>query len=263
MADTFTMRDSLGAVWAVLAALSGLGLVLLGLGFLCFSEAAGRKSLLGKEEFVLSARVISADKVDPANDGQPVIATGLLRTNQTIEDAIFGVTFTDVVSAYREVSMRQHDEVWVGSGDSERMTGHKQVWSSESIPCPTKPNPPRPVNSKFIMASDYRVGAFSIPKDMAAHIEGSKLSGGETYAIIKGKASAASLKGSAGRPQSISGSRALAAPLLWFGFLFLISFKISLKARPGFAAFLATVAVPLGMLAAHLFVWRVQPYLNL
>ena len=166
------MRDNLGAFGHVLATLFGLALLILGAWILYTPDEFRRKAELGKDEFARLARPVDAREIDPKNQGKPVIVTGDIKGTTLIKDDLFGVKFPDAISVYREVTMCQNDENWVGSGDDERMVGYKQIWSEESEPCPTMPNPPMPMNSQLLMGKDYRVGAFTISRDLAGILEG-------------------------------------------------------------------------------------------
>ena len=322
----------MGAVWFVVKTLLGLGLVVWGVLILHAPESFIRKAFLGKDEFIRLARTISADKIDPANQGQPVVVTGMLTgSKEPLVDSVLGAKIPGVVSAYRLVEMFQNDEVWTGSGDNERMSGHRQVWSEEPYTCPSKPNPPFPLSSKFFLSPDCRVGKFSIPKEMAGDISGKTvllpsisldrtmaalgewesqpdyyfvtrsqkkakgvgnlrirykvlepcevtvlgvqqgdriepfidMAGGETYAIIKGKGSSASVKktASANKPRGMGWPRFWAFFPLWLGFGLLISAKLGKDKSFSLVAFLSFLCVPVTMALVHLAVWHLIPRL--
>ena len=166
------MRDNLGAFGQVLVTLFGLGLLVLGAWILYTPDEFRRKAELGKDEFARLARPVDARKIEPKNQGKPVIVTGDIKGTTLIKDEVLGTKFPDAVSVYREVTMCQNDENWVGSGDNERMAGYNKIWSEELEPCPSLPNPPMPMRSQLFMGTDYKVGAFTISRDLAGLLEG-------------------------------------------------------------------------------------------
>lgn len=166
------MRDGLGVVAQVVLTLIGLGFLALGVWTLYTPEEFLRKAALGKDEFTRLAVTVDARKLDPKNQGKPVIVTGEITTKSVIKDPVLGTSFPGAISVYREVKMHQYDERWEGSGDNERLVGHTQVWSEESEPCPSRPNPPMPLHSQLFLGTDYKVGVFAIPREMAAELDG-------------------------------------------------------------------------------------------
>lgn len=166
------MKDNLGALGQVLVTLFGLGLLALGVWGLYGPDEFLRKADMGKDEFAKLAVTIDAKKIDPKNQGKPVIATGELTCQSLLKDPGLGPSFPGAVSAYREVTMRQYDERWEGSGDSERLAGYNLIWSEVVEPCPSRPNPPMPLGSQVLVGKDYKVGAFTIPRELALEIEG-------------------------------------------------------------------------------------------
>lgn len=120
-----------------------------------------------RDDFAQSAKPVSSGRVDPANQDQPVIISGELRSKQGVRDPELGVEFPTACSVLREVSMLQWDEVWEG----EKLRGHTQIWSSEPVDCPSKPNPPFPIGSKFMVAPDCHIDAFTVPSDLVSELE--------------------------------------------------------------------------------------------
>jgi hypothetical protein len=145
---------------AVAAALAGLGLL----------EFEHRAAAREREAVIDQVKPVPADKVDPANEGQLVIITGQLTSSETLNDEPLGVKLEGRPVAYREVSMLQFDEVWTGRGDSEQLTGVRQIWSDEPIWCPSKPNPRFPIPSKLLVAGHSKLGAFSIPTELVEEL---------------------------------------------------------------------------------------------
>lgn len=152
----------------------GILLTIGGLLLLFLLEVEQRKAQQELQEFLDQVKPVAIDRVDPANNGQPVVLTGLLSSEKTIVDKPFGAKLQGKLSAYREVSMLQNEEVWSGQGDDAKVTGVRQVWSDEPIACPTRPNPGFPFKSEFLVAEDCRMGAFTIPRELVAELSPTK-----------------------------------------------------------------------------------------
>jgi hypothetical protein len=166
------MRDNLGAAWTVFNILLGLALVFGGAALLFHAEQERRLASMSQDEFAKTAITIEAGKIDPKNQGKPVVVTGMLTCDTKLEDPDLGAKFPGAILADRKVLMYQNDEVWVGSGDDERFAGHTQLWSEEAISCPSKPNPPMPLAPRSFFGENYKVGKFTIPKEMATDLDG-------------------------------------------------------------------------------------------
>ncbi len=156
--------------------LFGLILFVVAFPVLFTNEGRAVKRQKTLEEGAQSVASVSADEVNPANDGALVHLTGKAVTDEMLEDPEFGVS-AQAIKLQRSVEMYQWDETEqsdtktkVGGG-TETVTeySYSQRWSSRLIPSSEFKDPAghtnptsMPFESKDLQADKVTVGAFRL-----------------------------------------------------------------------------------------------------
>ena len=131
-----------------------------------------------------SVVLVSADSVNPANEGRLVHLSGMATTAETLTDPVFAVTLP-ALRLVREVEMfewqeEKKDEKTKNAGGSETTTTtytYDKKWSdalirSEAFKKPVDHHNPgtMPYDGKDLLAASAKVGAFSFPEDAIKHL---------------------------------------------------------------------------------------------
>ena len=128
---------------------------------------------------------ISADRVDPANEGQLVHLTGLATTNETLSDAEFDVS-AQALKLEREVEMYQWEEnkstkkvKKTGGGTRTETTySYEKVWSSRQINSQSFNRPDGHENpdsmlysTQVYVADNITVGSFTLSRSLVEQLD--------------------------------------------------------------------------------------------
>ncbi len=117
---------------------------------------------------------ISADKVDPANEGKLVLVSGTITCPDTLTDPRFGVSIPNVRSLSRKVEMYQWEERRTTTRDGTHENAgyspsysYSKIWSSDRIPSetfkqPGHDNPDGKHTSDSWRSSSAKLGAFDL-----------------------------------------------------------------------------------------------------
>jgi predicted transcriptional regulator len=158
--------------------------------FLLFwNEGRGVKTARSLSEGQIRIVPVSADAVDPEQDGRLVHLIGKLHTPDAgVRDPELGIRFPDAVKVRRSVEMYQ----WKGTNKSKGSPPsytYKTVWENDRIDsadyAEDRKNPPFPFGYKRMTADTVKLGAFILSTGVARHIttsdkillEGSRLEG--------------------------------------------------------------------------------------
>lgn len=164
---------------AIVGVLMGLVFVVVSIGLLFWNEGRAIRTAQGLTEGAGIVRSVSADKVDPSNDGRLVHVSGMLSTAGPVADPDFAIRA-------RGVRLERHVEVYqwkeethsesrtrLGGGE-ERTTTYKYVrtWSDKSIDSDRfreprgHTNPVMLYQSRDSLAAGTRLGAFAVPNSL-------------------------------------------------------------------------------------------------
>lgn len=171
--------------------LSGISILLaiVAVVLLFWNEGRSVKTYKSLKEGSSAVVSISAEDVDPANDGKLVHLTGQIETSGVLEDAIFGVT-SEGIRLIRTVEMYLWDEEKKSEtkkklgGGTETVTTYTPVkkWSSSLIDSNSfhkenknNSNPESmPYKSQNLSVSEAKLGAFDLPKSLFSQVKQSK-----------------------------------------------------------------------------------------
>lgn len=165
---------------ALAGALIGLALVVGSVGMLFWNEGRAIRTAQGFAEGADVVVDVVADRIDPANDGKLIHASGMLTSEAPVADLEFGLRVA-AVRLQRQVDMYQWKEETAtesrtrfGGGD-ERATTYKYVraWSDKPVDSTRfkeprgHANPPMPFQSQEAVAPGIRLGAFAVPASLS------------------------------------------------------------------------------------------------
>lgn len=185
--------------------LVGVVLVLVSLVLLWWNEGRAVQTAKSLEEGGGVVLPISADKIDPGNEGKLVYLSGLATTDETLKDPVFNVS-GQALRLSRDVEMYQWDES--KEQQQEKKLGGKEVttttysynkgWHSSLINSANfekqreHENPAAmPYKNETYKARKVTLGAFILPAGLAGRISGDQqLSAAESQipAKLRGKA---------------------------------------------------------------------------
>lgn len=192
MADSFTesSRQSWGS--RIVSSLTG---VVIGILFipgsiilLSWNEHRAITTTHSLSEAGSAAVDISADKVDPANDGRLVHVTGEVTTKAGVSDSMFAIS-ANALRLRRGVQMFQwkqnesNEEKKNLGGSTETVTtySYEKVWSGDLIDSSSFKQPDGHANPAAMIAEaaavgapDAMLGAFSVPEDIIDMMGGDK-----------------------------------------------------------------------------------------
>lgn len=164
---------------AVFGILIGFVLIAISIGLLFWNEGRAIRTAQGLSEGAGIVRSVSADRVDPANNGRLIHVSGMLSTAGPVADPDFALRV-------RGVRLERHVEVYqwkeethsetrtkLGGGE-ERTTTYKyvRVWSDKPIDSDRfreprgHTNPVMTYQSREAMAAGTRLGAFAVPETL-------------------------------------------------------------------------------------------------
>jgi len=188
--DSFTETTSEGWRSRIRGSIKGIliGIVLLVVSFpvLFFNEGRAIKTQKGYEEAGGAVVSVSADKVDPANDGKLVHLTAEATTTETLTDSKFGIAVENVISLKRSAEMYQWDEDIKteskkkpgGSKETKKTYTYDKEWSSSLINSADfkktagHENPSSmPVKGDSQTAGTVTVGAFKLASGLVSQID--------------------------------------------------------------------------------------------
>ncbi len=159
--------------------LMGFVLIPLSVVLLFWNEGRAIKTARGLDEGAGIVRTVSADRVDPSNDGRLIHVTGMLSPGGPVTDPDFGIR-TSAVRLVRHVEMFQWKEetqtesrTKLGGGE-ERTTTYKYVraWSDKPIESGKfkeprgHTNPLMTYQSRQSISPGTRLGSFVVPDGM-------------------------------------------------------------------------------------------------
>ena len=164
---------------AIVGVLIGLALIVVSIGVLFWNEGRAIKTAQGLTEGAGIVRSVSADTVDPGNDGRLIHVSGMLSTAGPVADPDFAVR-ARAVRLERNVEVYQwkeetHTETRTKfGGGEERTTTYKYVrtWSDKPIDSDRfkeprgHTNPVMTYQSREALAAGTRLGAFAVPDSL-------------------------------------------------------------------------------------------------
>lgn len=154
------LSNSFGAI------IAGLLLVPLACWGLFWNEGRAVKTARALEEGQGLVQAIGTQRVDPAFNGKLIHVTGEVRSQQGVQDDLFGVTAKGI-KLYRKVEMLQWVEKESGSGQDRKFT-YSQEWSERAIDSSRfrvsqgHQNPPMRWQSARFSARDARIDAYPL-----------------------------------------------------------------------------------------------------
>ena len=173
---------------SIAGVVGGIVLVLASVGGLWWNEGRAVNTAKGLKEGSAAVTSISADQIDPANNGQLVHVSGQAVAQDVLSDPVLGVAET-AIALVREVEMYQWREdsrtetrTTVG-GSEERVTtyAYRPEWSSRHIDSSrfnqagTHRNPAGfPIESETRRADNVALGAFRLNSALIAQIRQSQ-----------------------------------------------------------------------------------------
>jgi Transmembrane protein 43 len=111
---------------------------------------------------------VSADRVDPANEGRRLGVTGKLQIGTPVRDPQLGIS-ADAAVLFRDVTMFQWREHCDGSACSYEKGWLRQPIDSHKFRVAAgHENPPLPFADARFAASEIRLGAFTVDPDLVA-----------------------------------------------------------------------------------------------
>ncbi len=160
------------------------------------NEGRAVNTARGLKEGASAVVSVSADQVDPANEGKLVHVGGLVTTDGVLEDPLFGVS-QPVLLLERGVEMYQWKEIsqtatasetgsssssGSGEGSSSKTTYvYEKVWSNQLIPSASFKEPAghsnpgeMPVAAKQWLSQDAMLGAFRFPTGLIGRLPGAE-----------------------------------------------------------------------------------------
>lgn len=164
---------------ALAGALIGVLLVVGSIVLLFWNEGRAIRTAQGFAEGAGVVIDIVADRIDPANDGKLIHASGMLTSDGPVADREFGLEVA-AVRLQRQVDMYQWKEETATEsrtrfgGGEERTTTYKYVraWSDKPVDSTRfkeprgHSNPPMPFQSQEAVAPGIRLGAFAVPASL-------------------------------------------------------------------------------------------------
>lgn len=164
---------------AVVGVLIGLILVVVSIGVLFWNEGRAIRTAQGLAEGAGIVRSVSAERVDPVNDGRLVHVTGMLSTAGPVSDPDFALK-AQAVRLARHVEVYQwkeetHSETRTKfGGGEERTTTYKYVrtWSDKPVDSDRfkeprgHTNPVMTYQSRDLLAAGTRLGGFAVPDSL-------------------------------------------------------------------------------------------------
>lgn len=170
---------------ALSGVLVGFVMVLICVGVLFWNEGRAVKTAKGLKEGAASVVSVSADRVDPANEGKLVHVSGPSSVTAPLVDADFGVSATGLRLArkvemyqWRETS-RSETRTRLGGGQETVTTySYEKVWSpsAEDSSAFNQPaghqNPRLDVEGTEVLARDAKLGAFRLDEGLVARVGG-------------------------------------------------------------------------------------------
>lgn len=164
---------------AVVGVLMGLVFVVISIGLLFWNEGRAIKTAQGLTEGAGIVRSVSADRVDPANDGRLIHVSGMLSTAGPVADPDFAVRVRGVrlernVEVYQWKEETHSETRTKFGGGEERTTTYKYVrtWSDKPIDSDRfkeprgHTNPVMTYQSRESLAAGTRLGAFAVPDSL-------------------------------------------------------------------------------------------------
>jgi hypothetical protein len=161
---------------AIKGIFTGILLILLGIGLLWWNEGRTVKRYKALKEGAQNVISISADTVDPQNEGKLVHLSAKAITQETLRDAEFGIELPGALRLIREVQMYQYQETSEtteeekigGSVETTTTYDYEKIWSSNPIDSKDfqEPGHENPtlwlIKSRESLPKTVKVGAFRL-----------------------------------------------------------------------------------------------------
>lgn len=164
---------------AVVGMLIGFVVLVVSIGVLFWNEGRAIRTAQGLAEGAGIVRSVSAERVDPANDGRLVHVTAMLSTGGPVSDPDFalrvnGVRLVRHVEVYQWKEETHSETRTKFGGGEERTTTYKYVrtWSDKPIDSERfkeprgHTNPVMTYQSRDLLAAGTRLGAFTVPDSL-------------------------------------------------------------------------------------------------
>lgn len=189
MPDVFTETTNRGCLSRIFGSLAGLLigpiLVVVAVGLLWWNEGRAVEAVVGLN--AAAAEVVEAQDsaVSPANDGKLIHVIGAASAGAPIQDSDDGFGFAGEVAVAREAQMYQwqqkeqsssHDNVG-GSQTTTTTYTYEKGWSDNAIDSAEfkhpedHGNPGMPFRSTRFIASDAKLGAYTLDADTLAGVD--------------------------------------------------------------------------------------------
>jgi hypothetical protein len=181
MTDQFTVTTRRGCSNSIGGALFGLVLFIASIPLLFWNEGRAVQTYNSLVEGAATVISISADTVNPANEGKLVHVAGLATTDETLTDPDFRVS-AKAIKLNREVQMYQWTESskTEKSGNTERTTyTYNKEWSSayadsKKFHQSGHDNPNMPYRSNEVVAQKVTLQAFTLSAGLVNKMSGAK-----------------------------------------------------------------------------------------
>ena len=165
--------------------LTGIILFVLAIPLLFWNEGRAVRRAGALEKGAAAVVNATADKVLPENEGKLIHVSGMLTTNDTLADAVFGISIKGIrlersveMYQWKEKSSTKSEKQLGGSVKKTTVYTYEKGWSSSVIDSSEfkeagHTNPGAfPFESQKWYASDVKLGAFTLQQDMIRRIGG-------------------------------------------------------------------------------------------
>ena len=163
--------------------LTGVILFILAFPLLFWNEGRAVRRAQALKQGAASVISVQADKVLPANEGKLIHVSGMLTTEDTLTDGVFGITIKGIrlerkveMYQWKEKSSTKSEKQLGGSVKKTTVYTYEKGWSSSVIDSSSfkeagHNNPGAfPFESEKMYASNVKLGAFTLQPDMIRRI---------------------------------------------------------------------------------------------
>ncbi len=185
MPDTFTTTTTTGFGSRIMNSFAGLligPLLIIGaIALLWWNEGRAVEAIVGLNEAQSQVQEAPANNLVPGLEGKLVHVVARAAASTPIQDSDVGITFSNQAAVQRTAEMYQwneekHEESHDNTGGSQTTTTtytYSKVWSADAIDSSNfkypdgHSNPAMPFRSQNFVASDAKIGAYTLDADTA------------------------------------------------------------------------------------------------
>ena len=185
MPDSFTTTTTQGFGSRIMNSFAGLligPLLIIGaIALLWWNEGRAVQAIVGLNEAQSAVVEVQGNSVVPANNGKLIHLVAQAAATSPIQDSDVGLTFNSQAAVQRTAEMYQwqeqkHEETHDNTGGSQTTTTtytYSKGWSADAIDSSDfkypdgHANPAMPFHSQNFVASDAKIGAYTLDSDTA------------------------------------------------------------------------------------------------